>query len=191
MDDSTTWMCGCSTFPLKSWNLKYKWLFDKHSHAFDNDSALVTTVLRSSFNNMLLPFFGRPLPFPSRDFLSSSLLLGLVGATEVPLTTSPLSLSESPLPESLEEFFLSLRLALAFRRASWMLLLEEATQLPLISLLIFLLEVMKPPLSSSPDTKESLRSPTSVGLQEKIVVSSCLVWFDWQYACMQLISICT
>lgn len=154
-------------------------------------SALVTTVLRSSFNNLLLPFFGRPLPFPSRDFLSSSLLLGLVGATEVPLTTSPLSLSESPLPESLEEFFLSLRLALAFRRASWMLLLEEATQLPLISLLIFLLEVMKPPLSSSPETKESLRSPTSVGLQEKIVVSSCLVWFDWQYACMQLISICT
>lgn len=178
MDDSTTWMCGCSTFPLKSWNLKYKWLFDKHSHAFDNGHALVTTVLPSLFN-MLLPFFGRPLPFPSRDFLSSSLLLGLVGATEVPLTTSPLSLSESPLPESLEEFFLSLRLALAFRRASWMLLLEEATQLPLISLLIFLLEIMKPPLSSSPDTIESLRSPTSsVGLEEKIVVSSCLVWFD-------------
>lgn len=113
----------------------------------------------------ILPFFGRPLPLPSRDFLSSSLLLGLVGATVVPLTASPLSLRESPLPESLEEFFLSLRLAFALRRASWILLLDEDTQLPLISLLMFLLLITDPPLSSSPDAKESLRSSASVALQ--------------------------
>lgn len=116
---------------------------------------------------IFLPFFGSPLPLPRRDFLSSSLLLGLVGAAEVPLTISPLSLRESPLPESLEEFFLSLRLAFALRRASWMLLLEEDSQLPLISLLMFLLAITALPLSSSPDTKESLRSSASVELQER------------------------
>lgn len=114
---------------------------------------------------LFVPFFGRPLPLPSRDFLSISLLLGLVGAAGFPLIDSPLSLRESPLPESLDEFFLSLRLAFALRRASWMLLLDEDTQLPLISLLMFLLEVTTPPLSSSPDTKESLRSSVSDGLQ--------------------------
>lgn len=114
-----------------------------------------------------LPFFGRPLPLPSRDFLSSSLLFGLVGTADVPLITSPLSLRESPRPESLEEFFLSLRLAFAFRRASWMLLLDEDSQLPLISLLMFLWAITDPPLFSSPDAKESLRSSASVALWGK------------------------
>lgn len=118
-------------------------------------------------NHVFLPFFGRPLPLPSRDFLSSSLLLGLVGVPEDPLTTSPLSLRESPLPESLEEFFLSFRLAFALRRASWMLLLEVDNQLPLISLM-FLLDTADPLLSSSPDTNESLRSSASVGVKENI-----------------------
>lgn len=122
---------------------------------------------------MISPFFGRPLPFPMRDFRSSSLLLGLVGAMEVPLTTSPLSLRESPLPESLEEFFRSLRLAFAFRRASWMLLLDEDTQLPLISLMTFLLETPDPPLSSSAEMKESLRSTASVKTQKNESVCVC------------------
>lgn len=130
-----------------------------------------TTIFRNKclkiMKCFILPFFGRPLPLPSRDFLSSSLLLGLVGATVVPLTASPLSLRESPLPESLEEFFLSLRLAFALRRASWILLLDEDTQLPLISLLMFLLVITDPPLSSSPDAKESLRSSASFSQQEE------------------------
>lgn len=124
----------------------------------------------------VLPFLGRPLPLPSLDFLSSSLLLGLVGAAEVPLIISPLSLRESPLPESLEEFFLSLRLAFALRRASWMLVLDEDNQLPLISLFMFLLEMADLPLSSSPDAKESLRSSASVGLHAKMAESLCLSW---------------
>lgn len=115
-----------------------------------------------------LPFFGRPRPFPSRDFLSSSLLFGLVGATKDPLTASPLSLRESPLPESRDEFFLSLLLAFAFSRASWMLLLDEDSQLPLISLFMFLLYVSDPVLSSSPDRKESLRSSASVGKEQRV-----------------------
>lgn len=42
-----------------------------------------------------------------------------------------------------------------------MLLLDEDSQLPLISFR-FLLVMIGPPLSSSPDAKESLRSPDSV-----------------------------
>jgi len=114
---------------------------------------------------------------PSRDFLSSSLLLGLVGATEVPRTTSPLSLRESPRPESLEEFFLSLRLAFALRRASWMLLLDEVSQLPFISFFMFLLTT-NPALSSSPDKKESLRSSASVGFQGKYGEKFMLITYE-------------
>lgn len=167
------WQISNEGFPL--W-LKHQRLFDElacgngqqmvilwESEKLRHLSSLLTKCHRITTGlTFFLPFFGRPLPFPSRDFLSSSLLLGLVGATAVPLTTSPLSLRESPLPESLEEFFLSLRLAFALRRASWMLLLDEDNQLPFISLLMFLLG---PLLSSSPDAKESLRSSASVGLQ--------------------------
>ena len=108
---------------------------------------------------MQIPFFGSPLPLPRRDFLSSSLLLGLVGGAVCPRTPSPLSLSESPRPESREEFFLSRRLALALSLASWMVEVGAEIQLPLISLSILLVG----PFSSSPDRKESLRS--SVGTQ--------------------------
>lgn len=120
---------------------------------------------------IFLPFFGKPRPFPYLDFLSSSLLLGLPGATGAPLTASPLSLRESPLPESLEEVFLSLRLALAFRRASWMLLLDADSQLPLISFR-FLQPGTDSPLSSSADAK-SLRSTSSVEEEEAKETFSC------------------
>lgn len=122
---------------------------------------------------IFLPFFGKPRPFPYLDFLSSSLLLGLAGATGVPLTASPLSLRESPLPESLEEVFLSLRLALAFRRASWMLLLDDNNQLPLISIK-FRHPGTDPPLSSSADAK-SLRSTSSVEKTKKTVSCCCIL----------------
>lgn len=106
------------------------------------------------------PFLGRPLPLPWRDFLSSSLLLGLLGGAGVPLRLSPVSLRESPRPESLDEVFLSRRLALALSRASWRLeevvQVEEVSQLPLISFRFLL-------FSSSPDSKESLRSADSIG----------------------------
>lgn len=145
----------------RGWHISSIW--------YHNDMIILTQhsdkPLHLSECLIFLPFFGRPLPLPSRLFRSSSLLLGLVGAVAVPLTTSPLSLRESPLPESLEEFFLSLRLAFALRRASWMLLLDKDSQLPLISLLMFLLDTTVPPLSSSPETNESLRPSASVGLQ--------------------------
>lgn len=128
------------------------YLFTDHSHV-NSVSPVIS-----------LPFLGKPLPFPHLDLLSSSLLLGLAGAAGVPLTASPLSLRESPRPESLEEVFLSLRLALAFRRASWMLLLDDDSQLPLTSL-GFLRPGTDPPLSSSADAK-SLRSTSSVEPEE-------------------------
>lgn len=117
-------------------------------------------------SNVLLPFLGRPLPFPRRDFLSISLLLGLVGAAALPLSTSPLSLRESPRPESLEEFFLSFRLAFALRRASWML--DDATQPPLTSVTV-LLETDHFLSPSSPDETESLRSSASVQTDDSSV----------------------
>lgn len=110
---------------------------------------------------------GRPLPFPIRDFRSISLLLGLVGTAEVPLFTSPLSLRESPLPESREEFFLSFRFAFALRRASWMALLDVDNQLPLASLLTFLVKTALTPFSSSPELVKSLRSSAPVGIEIK------------------------
>lgn len=108
-----------------------------------------------------IPFLGSPLPLPRRDFLSSSLLFGLVGGAVVPRTPSPLSLSESPRPESREEFFLRRRLTLAFSLASWRLEVGAEIQLPLISLSIF----RAVPFSSSPDRKESLRSSASVRMK--------------------------
>lgn len=120
-----------------------------------------------------IPFFGNPRPFPNLDFRSKSLVLGLVGAVFAPLIMSPVSLRESPRPESRDEFFLSLLLALALRRASWILVLEEESQLPLGSFFIFLLATL--PLSSSPDKNESLRSLASTGFAFS---------HDWQSAAM-------
>lgn len=78
---------------------------------------------------------------------------------------SPLSLRESPRPESLDEFFLSRRLALAFTLTSWMLGAE--IQLPLTSLSTGL----DPAFSSSPDRKESLKLSTSMGEGVKMNLS--------------------
>ncbi len=104
-----------------------------------------------------IPFFGRPRPLPILDFLFSSLPLGLVGGT-TDRTDSPLSLSESPRPESLEEVFLRRLFTLALSLASWMLPVGANIQFPLISLLTLPVKV----LPSSPEGKESLRSPASV-----------------------------
>ncbi len=105
----------------------------------------------------LIPFFGRPRPLPILDLLFSSLPLGLVGGT-TDRTDSLLSLSESPRPESLEEVFLRRLFTLALSFASWMLPVGADIQFPLISLLTFPVKV----LSSSPEGKESLRSPAPV-----------------------------
>lgn len=100
------------------------------------------------------PFFGRPLPFPDRDLLSRSFPFGLVGAAPT-FSVSPLSLTESPLPESLEEFFLKRLFALAFILAS---VIEVAgIQFPLISVF----RSSDPPFSSSPENGASLRFSSS------------------------------
>lgn len=98
------------------------------------------------------PFFGNPLPFPDRDRLSSNLPFGLVGTVAPLLRASlPLSLTESPLPESRDEFFLSRLFALALILAS---LMEDAEiQFPLISFFIS----SAPAFSSSPEKRESLK----------------------------------
>lgn len=101
------------------------------------------------------PFFGRPLPFPDRDRLSRYFPFGLVGTVVPVFSASPLSLTESPLPESLEEFFLSLLFALALILAS--LIDVAGIQIPLIS--VFTSSV--PPFSSSPENGVSLRLSSS------------------------------
>lgn len=106
------------------------------------------------FTMLHQPFFGRPLPFPDRDRLSRSLPFGLVGTTPI-FSVSPLSLTESPLPESLEEFFLKRLFALAFILAS---VIEVAgIQFPLISIF----RSSDPPFSSSPENGASLRFSSS------------------------------
>lgn len=98
------------------------------------------------------PFFGSPLPFPDLDRLSSNLPFGLVGTVTPLLRASlPLSLTESPLPESRDEFFLRRLFALALILAS---LMEDAEiQFPFIS--FFISSV--PAFSSSPEKRESLK----------------------------------
>lgn len=106
------------------------------------------------FPKLYQPFFGRPLPFPDRDRLSRSFPFGLVGTTPI-FSVSPFSLTESPLPESLEEFFLNRLFALAFILAS---VIEVAgIQFPLISLF----RSSDTPFSSSPENGASFRFSSS------------------------------
>lgn len=107
------------------------------------------------FTELHQPFFGRPLPFPDRDRLSRSFPFGLVGMTTPVFCVSPFSLTESPRPESLEEFFLNRLLALAFILAS---VIEVAgIQFPLISVF----RSSDPPFSSSPENGASLKFSSS------------------------------
>lgn len=131
--------------------------------AYENDSQLQKQLLCfrqnlhhvTGFTTLHQPFFGRPLPFPDRDRLSRSLPFGLVGTTTPIFSVSPFSLTESPLPESLEEFFLNRLFALAFILASVM---EVAgIQFPLISVF----RSSDPPFSSSPENGASLRFSSS------------------------------
>ena len=121
-----------------------------------------STRIRQNFFHLFLwtgiyqPFFGSPLPFPDLDRLSSNLPFGLVGTVTPLLRPSlPLSLTESPLPESRDEFFRSRLFALALILAS---LMEDAEiQFPFIS--FFISSV--PAFSSSPEKSESLKSSGS------------------------------
>lgn len=107
-----------------------------------------------SLTKLYPPFFGRPLPFPERDRLSRSFPFGLVGTTPI-FSVSPFSLTESPLPESLDEFFLNRLFALAFILAS---VIEVAgIQFPLISVF----RSSDPPFSSSPENGASFRFSSS------------------------------
>lgn len=118
-------------------------------------NILSTTAIIPFSLSVHQPFFGRPLPFPDRDRLSRYFPFGLVGTVTPLFRASPLSLTESPLPESLEEFFRSLLFALALILAS--LIDVAGIQLPLIS--VFISSV--PPFSSSPENGGSLRFSSS------------------------------
>lgn len=87
-----------------------------------------------------------------KDHLSSNLPFGLVGTATPLLTASlPLSLTESPRPESRDEFFRSRLLAFALILAS--LIVDAEIQFPFIS--FFISSV--PAFSSSPEKRESLK----------------------------------